>query len=133
MWYDIYEAFPPKEEPRFDRPAPKMPLKTIFYAEDKIRAKFHKHNKHVGIYNFAGKGKTLTQRFLDIYKQLDGRYSGSVPEDQIYKEAIETLRRDQEFVNEADEKEKESLSVAFQQAQSKPSEVSVNIKDIFEK
>lgn len=38
LWYDIYEAFPPKEEPRFDRPVPNIKLKHIFYEEDKIRA-----------------------------------------------------------------------------------------------
>lgn len=38
LWYDIYEAFPPKDEPRFDRPAPNMSLRKIFYEEDKIRA-----------------------------------------------------------------------------------------------
>lgn len=38
VWYDIYEAFPPKDEPRFDRPIPNMKLKKIFYEEDKIRA-----------------------------------------------------------------------------------------------
>lgn len=38
LWYDIYEAFPPKEEPRYDRAVPNMPLKKIFYEEDVIRA-----------------------------------------------------------------------------------------------
>lgn len=38
LWFDIYEKFPPKEEPRFDRPAPSIPLRKIFYAEDKARA-----------------------------------------------------------------------------------------------
>lgn len=38
IWYDIYEAFPPKDEPRFDRPAPNLKLKPILYKEDKVRA-----------------------------------------------------------------------------------------------
>lgn len=38
LWYDLYEAFPPKEEPRFDRPPVKKPIRNIFYKEDKIRA-----------------------------------------------------------------------------------------------
>lgn len=38
LWYDIYETFPPKDEPRFDRPVPNMKLKEIFYEEDNIRA-----------------------------------------------------------------------------------------------
>lgn len=38
IWYDVYAAFPPQLEPRFDRPAPKMNIKQIFYEEDVIRA-----------------------------------------------------------------------------------------------
>lgn len=38
LWYDLYEAFPPKLEPRFDRAAPNIPVREIFYKEDPIRA-----------------------------------------------------------------------------------------------
>lgn len=38
IWYDVYAAFPPKLEPRFDRPAPNIPVRNIFYAEDVVRA-----------------------------------------------------------------------------------------------
>lgn len=38
LWYDVYEAFPPKYEPRYDRPAPDVPIRNIFYSEDIIRA-----------------------------------------------------------------------------------------------
>lgn len=38
LWYDVYEAFPPKYEPRFDRPASKEEIRQIFYPEDLIRA-----------------------------------------------------------------------------------------------
>lgn len=38
LWYDLYNVFPPKDEPRYDRPAPETPVPAIFYEEDKIRA-----------------------------------------------------------------------------------------------
>lgn len=38
IWLPIYEAFPPKYEPRFDRQLPSKPVKQIFYEEDVIRA-----------------------------------------------------------------------------------------------
>ena len=38
MWYDVYKAFPPKYEPRYDRPAPDTPIRQILYPEDVIRA-----------------------------------------------------------------------------------------------
>lgn len=47
LWYDLYESFPPKEEPRFDRPKPNLPLKQIFYQEDKIRAYFFNAPKNL--------------------------------------------------------------------------------------
>ena len=38
FWIKLYEAFPPKYEPRYDRPVSTAPIRQIFYAEDKIRA-----------------------------------------------------------------------------------------------
>lgn len=37
MWYSIYKAFPPKYEPRYDRPGSQAPLRNIYYSEDLIR------------------------------------------------------------------------------------------------
>ena len=38
LWYSVYKAFPPKYEPRFDRPGSQAPIKDIYYTEDIIRA-----------------------------------------------------------------------------------------------
>lgn len=38
IWYDVYAAFPPQLEPRYDRPAANINVKQIFYEEDVIRA-----------------------------------------------------------------------------------------------
>lgn len=37
LWYDVYAMHPPSEEPRFDRPAPNIEVRNIFYEEDLIR------------------------------------------------------------------------------------------------
>ncbi|XP_063222082.1 small ribosomal subunit protein mS23 isoform X2 [Bacillus rossius redtenbacheri] len=37
LWYNLYKAFPPTYEPRFDRPAPNIPIRNILYPEDEIR------------------------------------------------------------------------------------------------
>ena len=52
VWFEVYEAFPPKYEPRFDRHQLPYgeggnveamgPPRKIFYKEDLIRAKFYK-------------------------------------------------------------------------------------------
>lgn len=38
IWYDVYAMHPPIEVPRYDRPAPDIELRDIFYEEDIIRA-----------------------------------------------------------------------------------------------
>ena len=38
LWYDIYKAFPPKIEPRYNREPERKKIMEIFYEEDKIRA-----------------------------------------------------------------------------------------------
>lgn len=38
IWYAVYEAFPPKYEPKYDRPGSQAPVKDIYYMEDLIRA-----------------------------------------------------------------------------------------------
>lgn len=38
VWYDVYEAFPPKIEPQYGRKAPDMKIRNILYPEDIIRA-----------------------------------------------------------------------------------------------
>nr|CAH7748660.1 unnamed protein product [Callosobruchus chinensis] len=141
LWYDIYEAFPPKEEPRYDRPAPNMKLKPILYKEDKIRAMFHRNNKQIGATNmFDTTFKTLTQRFIETYQKVEQQYGGTATEEQIYKEAIGILKTEgesrKEKATQNEEEESVSLSSAFRQAQSTldaqaKAKLHVNISDIF--
>ena len=52
MWFDVYEAFPPKYEPRWDRHvlpqgpgsnvAAMGPPRKVLYSEDRVRAQFYK-------------------------------------------------------------------------------------------
>lgn len=38
IWYSVYQAFPPKYEPRFKRPPLNVEVKELYYPEDKKRA-----------------------------------------------------------------------------------------------
>lgn len=38
LWYDVYALHPPKDVPKYDRPAPEIQVRKIFYEEDLIRA-----------------------------------------------------------------------------------------------
>ena len=92
---------------------------------------FHKNNKNVGTTNFLdSKHKTITQRFIQIYKTVEAQYDGTASDSQIYQEAIDLLKRDQESRKAEDEI---SLSSAFKEAQAQESrdKVKINVSDIF--
>lgn len=128
LWYDVYEKFPPKEEPVFDRPAPNIPVKQIFYKEDIVRAQFHKKNKSIGAVNLLNnRNKSLAQRFIQCYETLDKQYEGAADSEKLYQEALEMLQRDSS--NQSEQYENMSLKSAFKEAQNK--DMNINVKDIF--
>ncbi|CAB0039916.1 unnamed protein product [Trichogramma brassicae] len=71
LWYEIYKAFPPKYEPRFDRPAPDTPVRKIFYPEDVVRARFHREHRALAAVNMIDPNvSSRMEQFLNIYNQL---------------------------------------------------------------
>ncbi|XP_017037344.1 small ribosomal subunit protein mS23 [Drosophila kikkawai] len=90
IWYDVYAAFPPKAEPRFDRPAPEIPVRNIFYAEDVVRAKLHKQNRPQETINLLDHRRTTqSQHFVKIYQDLKSQ--GALDEQRIYDTALDLL------------------------------------------
>ncbi|XP_030376927.1 probable 28S ribosomal protein S23, mitochondrial [Scaptodrosophila lebanonensis] len=90
LWYEVYAAFPPKAEPRFDRPAPDIPIRNIFYAEDVVRAKYHKERTHNETINlFDHKRSTQSQQFIQIYEDL--KTQGALDDQRIYETALDLL------------------------------------------
>ncbi|XP_053681157.1 28S ribosomal protein S23, mitochondrial [Anopheles nili] len=88
LWYDVVTAFPPHEEPRYDRPAPKVSLRPIFYQEDMIRAKFHKTSKAPFAVNLQDfKNRTPTQQFVEIYQNLS--LQGALDETKVFETALD--------------------------------------------
>ncbi|XP_050081528.1 28S ribosomal protein S23, mitochondrial [Anopheles aquasalis] len=90
LWYDVVTTFPPKEEPRFDRPAPRVDVRPIFYQEDAIRAKFHKTSKATYTVNLADfSNRTATQQFIDIHRDLSTQ--GALDEEKVFETALDLL------------------------------------------
>ncbi len=117
VWYDIYEAFPPKYEPRFDRhlitfgngcnvknlpPAPQ-----VLYEEDEIRAKYYKvfnptdeqvaksvaSSEVINLLDNSDVGRrTLSQIFIEKYKQI--KAEGKISEDELFTATITALEVD---------------------------------------
>lgn len=38
VWFDVYRAFPPAEEPLYEKPVRTTEVRNIFYPEDAVRA-----------------------------------------------------------------------------------------------
>ncbi|XP_020289966.1 probable 28S ribosomal protein S23, mitochondrial [Pseudomyrmex gracilis] len=88
IWLAIYEAFPPKYEPRYDRKLPKKPIQPIFYEEDIIRARFHKDQSYIPSTNLTDKNtKSATQNFLSMYRTI--KEEEGLSENDAYTQAIQ--------------------------------------------
>uniref|UniRef100_A0A034WQZ9 Small ribosomal subunit protein mS23 n=2 Tax=Endopterygota TaxID=33392 RepID=A0A034WQZ9_BACDO len=139
IWFDLYTAFPPKLEPRFDRPASDTKIKNIFYAEDVTRAKFHKRTKQNETINFLDtRRKTQTQNFIQIYENL--KTQNPLDDEKLFETAVELLAEQSrststEKSSEATDEIKTSLSNDFaesldKEGRNKPG-VNVDIQKLF--
>ncbi|XP_059186478.1 28S ribosomal protein S23, mitochondrial [Centropristis striata] len=80
IWYDVYQAFPPKTEPRYVKPHVKSIAKKqetvpeIFYREDEIRARFYEQYTSFRTFDLSKSDfVSLSQRFVDKYTELESR------------------------------------------------------------
>lgn len=143
IWYDIYRAFPPKLEPRFDRPVPTVTIQPIFYEEDKVRARFHKEIKQIQSISLSSNRQTDCQLFIETFNKLNKQ--GALSEDKIFETSLELFQQQRaerlEAVSEAytADRSVQSLSERFSMAtaqdnpdqQKKETGTSIDVKDIF--
>ncbi|XP_059481725.1 small ribosomal subunit protein mS23 [Neocloeon triangulifer] len=89
MWYDIYEAFPPKNLAPIQS---KEPLRQIFYAEDEIRARYHKEKVTSETINLADRQyQTKCQQFIRKYQELQAENPEKEP-DELYSLTLENVK-----------------------------------------
>ncbi|KAL6256409.1 hypothetical protein P5V15_012522 [Pogonomyrmex californicus] len=94
LWFEVYEAFPPKYEPRFDRQLPKKRVRPIFYQEDVIRARFYKDQSFIPATNLANENvKSATQNFLSIYEAIKKE---GLSKDAAYEQAMKQYTSEME-------------------------------------
>ncbi|XP_014483693.1 PREDICTED: 28S ribosomal protein S23, mitochondrial [Dinoponera quadriceps] len=95
LWLAVYEAFPPKYEPRFDRQLPSKPITPIFYKEDLVRARFHKDQGFIPATNLGRENiKTASQNFLSMYKMIQKEEGLSM--DAAYERAMHQYKAEVE-------------------------------------
>ncbi|KAK7862251.1 hypothetical protein R5R35_008129 [Gryllus longicercus] len=131
LWFEIYKAFPPEREPKIDHPIPEGSIKPILYAEDIIRAKFHKGNKFIRMVNLSDSVRpSPTQQVISIFSRLKSERAGE-SEDQLYEEALDILNSQNVKMTETEPREQSqssSLVDSFTAAKKKDS--NINIKNI---
>ena len=64
IWAEVYEAFPPRYEPRWDATDPVVPVRKILYREDSVRAQYSKVPQmlHILEFTFFSNGSTFHLR-----------------------------------------------------------------------
>lgn len=115
IWFQVYEAFPPKYEPRWDRhqlpygeggnvAALGQPRK-IIYKEDLIRAQFYKVffprdgadseevEKVREVFNLMdNKTEALSEKFIAKYHELE--LQGSIPVEKLFRATVDAMEAD---------------------------------------
>jgi hypothetical protein len=81
MWAEVYKAFPPLHEPRWDARDEPAPVRKILYREDSVRAHYAKvfgNHEDVDLFSDA---KLKSEKFVEKYLALEAE--GTVDRAQV--------------------------------------------------
>ncbi|XP_046648587.1 probable 28S ribosomal protein S23, mitochondrial [Daphnia pulicaria] len=109
VWYDVYEAFPPKIEPFHGRKVPDMAVRNILYPEDIIRAKFYERYGSSGQISLTNKYPTPCQNFLDKYREMEKDYAD---ENELFEAVVKVLQEEKSMFSSSNEQQSRDTSMA---------------------
>ena len=94
IWLEVYEAFPPLHEPRWDRKSKKDgdPVPKILYKEDVVRARFYRQfGERHEVYRMNDNcDESLSQRFVTKYAEEE-RKNPAMTEDELFDQTLDKL------------------------------------------
>ena len=94
IWLEIYEAFPPLHEPRWDRKSKKDgdQIPKILYKEDLARAKFYKQfgERHEVYRMNDNSDESVSQRFVTKFVEEE-RQNPSMSEEELLAQTLDKL------------------------------------------
>ena len=94
IWLEIYEAFPPLHEPRWDRKSKKDgdQIPKILYKEDLARAKFYKQfgERHEVYRMNDNSDESVSQRFVTKFVEEE-RQNPSMSEEELLTQTLDKL------------------------------------------
>lgn len=97
MWLSIYEKYPPKHEPRWDRkPERDTPIPKILYEEDVIRAQFYRQfgNRSEVINLLDPNFKPRSELFIEKFKQIEASSPDKNDFKGIFVNTVDALELD---------------------------------------
>ncbi|XP_019716729.1 small ribosomal subunit protein mS23 isoform X1 [Hippocampus comes] len=97
IWYDVYEAFPPKRQPLYVKTQTRVrvnkpdPVPEIFYTEDQVRAKFYdKYGAGPRPFDLSKSNfVSVCQRFVDKYAELKSQ--SEMDDSVLFEETAKAL------------------------------------------
>lgn len=100
VWYDVFEAFPPKRNPLYERPivSPRVQkqdtVPEIFYREDEVRARFYEqYGAGPQLLDLSKSDFVSTcQRFIDKYTELQN--NSDLSESALFEETGKALLKE---------------------------------------
>ncbi|TRY74977.1 hypothetical protein TCAL_04583 [Tigriopus californicus] len=97
LWLSVYEKYPPKHEPRWDRkPERDTPIPKILYQEDVIRAQFYRQfgNQSEVINLLDPKFKPRSELFIEKFKQIEATSSDKSDFKRLFVHTVDALELD---------------------------------------
>jgi len=128
IWAEVYEAFPPKYEPRWDATDSEMPVRKILYREDRVRAQYSKvFGEHEKIDLFSD-SKPGSERFVEKFLAIHD--SGEVAPDQVWERTIQALELEGVRLGKQEEDSSSEKDLVTPEKSPKPT---VSFQDLFSK
>ncbi|CAD6188427.1 unnamed protein product [Caenorhabditis auriculariae] len=94
LWYDVYAASPPITPPDWNVKLPKSdePVRSIFYDEDIIRAKFYKNYKTRATISVESLKESVSQMFIKEYNTVKQEEAGETSEEELFSKTETRLK-----------------------------------------
>ncbi|KAI0229236.1 28S ribosomal protein S23, mitochondrial [Lamellibrachia satsuma] len=138
IWYNVYAAFPPMEEPKYERRISIQDPVNILYKEDFIRAQFYKAYGTPDVVDMTDNNtSSVCKRFVEKYWQVEG--TGGHEEQDTFEMTAAALREEgvalrtlHEMKQEMEAQKKLRVARAReQQEQRQRGRLNMSVKDVF--
>lgn len=122
IWYDLYEAFPPRTPPEAMRPVSDEPVRNILYPEDSVRALFYERFG-TGTFNLEDESyESECQKFVNEYHMVKKENPDTLEEEifiitrkrmgNLIRDEKEEKQEKEEYVYKSKSEVKSSIDVS---------------------